>query len=73
MISVDAQGFSMDQDHFASASELVIALKAIPKLEAIGIQMALTGDQVRLDQVVKAIRAAGIFVPIAAVGNEIFK
>ena len=72
MVSMDAQGFSIDQNHFASTSELVVALKAIPKLEAIGIQTALAGDQARLDQVVKEIRAAGISVPIAAVGNETF-
>ena len=40
-----------------NVSELVVARKVLPKLEAIGIQVAPTGDPARLDQVLEAVRA----------------
>jgi hypothetical protein len=72
MVNIEAQGYSIEKTHYESTSELVAGLKAMPKLDGVGITALPGTDQTRVAQTVKAIQSAGVTARIAIVGNEVF-
>ena len=71
-VTIEADGYSIEKTHYASVSQLVASLKAMPKLDGIGLTKLPGASDERLSTTVKAIQAAGITVRIAIVGNEVF-
>jgi len=71
-VTIEAQGYSIEKAHYESASELVAGLKAMPKLDGVGITAIPGANQERVAQTIKAIQSAGITARIAIVGNEVF-
>ena len=72
MVTVEMQGYSIEKTHYESASELVAGLKAMPRLDGVGITALPGADQARVEQTIEAIHSAGITARIAIVGNEVF-
>ena len=72
MVNIEAQGYSIEKTHYQSVSELVAGLRAMPKLDGVGITALPGTDQTRVAQTVKAIQSAGVTARIAIVGNEVF-
>ena len=71
-VTIEVDGYSIERTHYASIPQLVAFLKAMPKLDGIGLTaLAGTKDE-QLTTAIKAIQAAGITARIAIVGNELF-
>lgn len=71
-VTIETQGYLIEKVHYETASELVAGLKAMPRLDGVGITALPGANQERVAQTIKAIQSAGITARIAIVGNEVF-
>ena len=71
-VTIESHGYSIDKAHYESVSQLVAGLKAMPKLDGIGLTRLPEVGEEQLSLTIKAIQAAGITARIAFVGNEVF-
>jgi hypothetical protein len=71
-VTIETQGYSIENTHYESASEMIAGLKAVPRLDGVGITRLPGADEARVAQTIKAIQSAGITARIAIVGNEVF-
>ena len=71
-VTIESHGYSIDKTHYESISQLVAGLKAMPKLDGIGLMRLPGAGEDQLALTIKAIQAAGITVRIAIVGNDVF-
>lgn len=71
-VTIESHGYSIDKTHYESISQLVAGLKAMPKLDAVGLTMLPDAGEEQLSLTIKAIQAAGITARIAIVGNDVF-
>ncbi len=71
-VTIEAHGYSIDKVHYESISQLVAGLKAMPKLDGIGLTRLPEAGEEKLSLTIKAIQSAGIAARIALVGNEVF-
>jgi len=72
-VTIEPHGYSIEKTHFETVSQLVTGLKAMPKLDGIGLTRLAGAAEEALPLTIKAIQAAGIPARIAIVGNEVFE
>lgn len=71
-VTIESHGYSIDKTHYESMAQLIAALKAMPKLDAIGLTRLPEAGEEQVSLTMKAIQAAGIAARIAIVGNDVF-
>ncbi len=71
-VTIKSHGYSIEKTHYETISQLLAGLKAMPKLDGIGLTRLPGAAEEALPLTIKAIQAAGISVRIAIVGNEVF-
>src|ERR1700744_3599791 len=71
-VTAEASGYRVGERTVQSPLEVVAGLRAIPKLEAVGVEAAPGVPQQRVDALIAAIRHSGLELRIGVVGNEVF-
>lgn len=71
-VTIESHGYSIDKTHYESMAQLISALRAMPKLDAIGLTSLPEAGEEQVSLTMKAIQAAGITARIAIVGNDVF-
>ena len=73
MITLDASSYQVGDSTKTQSLDVVIAdLRAVPKLEVVGIQAGSEISQERIDALIAAIVKSGLKVRIGVVRNEVF-
>ena len=72
VVTVGASSYRVGDSEVPSPAAVVDSLRALQKLDMVGIQIAPGVSQQRFDAVIAAIRASGLRVRIGVVGNEAF-
>jgi methylmalonyl-CoA mutase cobalamin-binding subunit len=71
-ITVDVSSYQVGESKAQSLDTVIGALRAQPRLEAVGISGTPGTSQERVDAVIEAIRKSGLKLRIGLVGNEVF-
>ena len=72
IITVDVSSYQVGESEAQSLDAVIGALRALPRLEAVGIVSAPGTSQERVDAVIAAVRKSGLKVRIGLVRNEVF-